>query len=294
MESQSIRTIRSFNRTVTERLGALSDRFLGRDRPLGEARLLWEIGTVGVEIRALRGRLGLDSGYVSRMLRSLQREGLVSVEVSPADRRVRLVRLTEAGLGERAELDRRSDDLASSFLAPLSEGQRERLVAAMAEVEHLLTASMVTLAVEDPSTPAARWCFQQYFAELNARFEAGFDPSLSISADANELTLPAGLLLIARLRQQPVGCGALKFHQGAPAELKRMWVAPSVRGLGLGRRILRELEGQARARGAAVVRLETNRTLAEAIALYRRNGYGEVPAFNDEPYAHHWFEKRLA
>jgi GNAT superfamily N-acetyltransferase len=241
----------------------------------------------------LRARLGLDSGYLSRLLRALESQGLVVVEASAEDRRVRRARLTDDGLAERAELDRRSDDLALKILEPLSEGQRARLVAAMTEVERLVSASMVTLAVEDPATPDARWCIGQYFAELNRRFEAGFDPALSISADAHELTPPVGLLLLARLRDEPIGCGALKFHSEAPAELKRMWVAPAARGLNLGRRLLRTLEEQARAAGVSVVRLETNRTLQEAISLYRREGYCEVAAFNDEPYAHHWFEKRL-
>ena len=148
--------------------------------------------------------------------------------------------------------------------------------------------------VHDPSSgPDARWCLEQYFAELGERFEAGFDQALSISADAHELTPPAGLLLLARLRQEPVGCGALKLHDGAPAEIKRMWVARGARGLGLGRRLLHDLERHAMEAGVAVVRLETNQTLTEAIALYRRAGYREVAAFNDEPYAHHWFEKRL-
>ena len=92
---------------------------------------------------------------------------------------------------------------------------------------------------------------------------------------------------------EPVGCGALKFHPGAPAELRRMWVAPSARGLGLGRRLLAELEARAAGHGVTMLRLETNRTLAEAISLYRAAGYREVAAFNDEPYAHHWFEKSL-
>jgi DNA-binding MarR family transcriptional regulator/GNAT superfamily N-acetyltransferase len=294
MDAQWVQQIRSFNRTVTERVGALDDQFLGRSRPLGEARILWEIGVEGAEVRSLRGQLGLDSGYLSRVLRSLERQGLVVTVVSPTDRRVRRACLTEAGLAERAELDRRSNQLAMSFLEPLSDSQRARLVAAMGEVERLLTASMVSFAVEDPTSPDARWCIEQYFAELNTRFESGFDPSLSISADAHELTPPAGLLLIARLRQRPVGCGALKFHASAPAELKRMWVAPETRGLGLGRRLLHELEQHAKASGVEVIRLETNRALSEAIALYRRSGYHEVEAFNDEPYAHHWFEKRLS
>jgi len=155
-------------------------------------------------------------------------------------------------------------------------------------------AAIVQFAVEDPTTDAARWCLGQYFAELDTRFEAGFDPALSITADAHELTPPAGVLVIARLRGEPVGCGALKFHDGAPAELKRMWIAPPARGLGVGRRLLQELEQHARASGATVVRLETNRSLREAIALYRRSGYVEVAPFNSEPYAHHWFEKRLS
>jgi DNA-binding MarR family transcriptional regulator/GNAT superfamily N-acetyltransferase len=294
MDTASVQQIRRFHRTVAERIGAMNEHFLGRARPMGEARLLWEIGPDGAEIRALRGQLALDSGYASRMLRSLEQQGFVRIDPSPDDRRVRHVRLTAAGLAERAELDRRSDELALSILESLSDRQRATLLAAMAEVERLVSASMVSFAVEDPTSADASWCFEQYFAELDSRFDAGFDPALSISADAHELTPPAGTLLIARLRQQLVGCGALKFHAGDPAELKRMWVAPAVRGLGLGRRLLRELEGQAKAAGVAVVRLETNRGLKEAIELYRRTGYREVAAFNDEPYAHHWFEKRLS
>lgn len=293
MDTALVDRIRSFNRTVTERVGALNDHFLGRDHSLGEARLLWEMGSAGAEVRDLRGRLELDSAYVSRLLRSLERQGLVVVEESPEDRRVRRVRLTQAGLAERAELDQRADGFARSVLEPLSESQRARLAAAMAEVERLLTASTVRIVVADPTSADARWCIAQYVAELNQRFEAGWDPSRSISAEPSELTPPAGLLLVAYLRQEPVGCSALKFHGDAPTEIKRMWVAPQARGLGLGRRLLAELERHAREARVSVLRLETNRTLSEAIALYRASGYQEVEAFNSEPYAHHWFEKRL-
>ncbi len=245
-------------------------------------------------MRALRACLSLDSGYTIRVLGSLEEQSLVTVGPSADDRRVRRVRLTEAGLAERGELDRRSDDVALGMLEPLGESQRARLVSAMAEVERLLRASAVRVATEDPGSADARWCLEQYFAELDARFETGFDVSLSISADAHELTPPAGALLIARERARAIGCGAIKLHPGAPAELKRMWVAPEARGVGLGRRILRELERLARDAGAQVVRLETNRALGEAIELSRGSGYLEVPAFHDEPYAHHWFEKRLS
>jgi DNA-binding MarR family transcriptional regulator len=284
--------VRRFNRVVTQRVGALDERFLAR-RPLGEARLLWEIGLDGRDVRWLREQLGLDSGYLSRLLRNLESAALVTVGPGERDRRVRTARLTAAGRRERELLDRGSDDLAASLLEPLGPRQRERLVAAMADVERLLTAALVTIEPLDPEHPHARHCLREYAAELDRRFSRGFDPALSISADAAELRPPAGLLLVARLQAEPVGCGALKFHERAPTELKRMWVAGSARGLGLGRRLLAELEAHAARGPSRVVRLETNETLAEAIALYRSAGYTEVEPFNDEPYAHHWFEKRL-
>jgi DNA-binding MarR family transcriptional regulator/predicted N-acetyltransferase YhbS len=285
--------VRRFNRVVTQRVGALDGSFLARERPLGEARLLWEIGTEGHDVRWLRARLNLDSGYLSRLLRNLEDAGLVTVGAGERDRRVRTARLTAAGRRERALLDRRSDELAESLLEPLGAPQRERLVAAMADVERLLTAAMVSIEPLDPEHPHARHCLREYAAELDRRFPQGFDPALSISAGAHELRPPAGLLLVASLQSEPVGCGALKHHPDGPTELKRMWVAESARGLGLGRRLLAELEARAVQGPSRVVRLETNETLGEAIALYRSAGYVEVEPFNDEPYAHHWFEKRL-
>jgi DNA-binding MarR family transcriptional regulator/GNAT superfamily N-acetyltransferase len=293
MDAAAIQQVRSFNRVVAESIGALDDRFLGRGRPIGESRLLWEIGQEGVDIRDLRRRLDLDSGYVSRVLHSLARQGLVRVCVSSGDARVRRAQLTTRGVAERKELDRRSDALAAGILDSLNEAQRTALVAAMRDVERLLGTAMVRIAVEDPASPDARWCLEQYFAELDTRFSTGFDPARGLPADAHELTPPAGAFMIARVRGRAVGCGALKLHGREPAELRRMWVDQSARGMGLGARLLRELEHYAHASGAAVVRLETNRALREAIALYRRSGYVEVDRFSDEPYAHHWFEKRL-
>jgi DNA-binding MarR family transcriptional regulator/GNAT superfamily N-acetyltransferase len=289
-----IAQVRRFNRIVTQRVGALDDRFLARDRPLGRARLLWEIGDEGCDVRSLRSRLDLDSGYLSRLLRSLEADGLITVDESGSDRRVRTARLTAVGAAERAVLNRRSNDLASSLLEPLRAAQRDRLVAAMGDVERLLTAPLVEITAVDPAHPDAQTCLGAYFAELDQRFDAGFDPALSISADPDDLRPPAGLLLVASLGADPIGCGALKFHDAAPTEIKRMWIAASARGLGIGRRLLEELERRAADRGSRVVRLETNQTLTEAIAMYRSAGYVEVEPFNDEPYAHHWFEKGLA
>ncbi|MEP6658688.1 MAG: helix-turn-helix domain-containing GNAT family N-acetyltransferase [Acidimicrobiales bacterium] len=294
MDNAGVQEVRRFNRTVTQRIGILSNGYLARRRPIGASRLLWEIGPEGSDVRSLRARLELDSGYVSRLLRSLEDDRLVKVVPEVSDRRVRTVLLTKAGRAERELLVRLSDDLAWSLLEPLTSDQRSRLIEAMGTVERLLTAGMVHLKIEDPTSEDAQFCIRSYFAELDSRFESGFDPQQSVSADAAELTEPAGLLLIARLRGEPVGCGALKMHGRKPAEVKRMWIAAEVRGLGLGRRILEELERHARQRGIRTVRLETNRSLNEAVGLYKSAGYREAEPFSDEPYADHWFEKVIS
>ncbi len=293
MELPMIAQVRSFNRTMTERVGVLNDRFLGREHPLGEARFLWEIGEQGASVRELRQRLGLDSAYVSRLLRSLEKQGLVVVSTSEQDGRVRQIQLTAAGLQEREELEHRADDFAQSLLEPLSESQRAKLVDAMAQVERLLIASMVQITPADPASEEVRWCIEQYFSELDQRSETGFDLTQGIAPSPSELAPPHGLFLIAYLREEPVGCGGVKFLPSAISELKRVWVAPRVRGLGLGRRLLVMLENTAREAGMTTIRLETNRVLTEAITLYRQSGYQEVAPFNDESFAHHWFAKQL-
>jgi DNA-binding MarR family transcriptional regulator/N-acetylglutamate synthase-like GNAT family acetyltransferase len=293
MSDTMVDQVRRFNRVVTERVGALNDRFLGRGRPLGEARLLWEIGPDGCEVRLLRSRLDLDSGYVSRLLRSLESAGLIELNASAADRRIRVARLTTAGRRERATLDRRSDKLAQSLLAPLSSEQRQRLVAAMRDVERLLVAASVEIRPVDPEDPDAQYCLAEYVAELNRRSTRGFDPSVGATARPDEVRPPAGQFFVGYLHGNAIGCGAVKHHADAPAEIKRMWIAPEARGLGLGRRLLETLEACALARGAPVAHIETSAVLTEALALYRSTGWIEVAAFNDEPFADHWFEKAL-
>jgi DNA-binding MarR family transcriptional regulator/GNAT superfamily N-acetyltransferase len=292
MDPTMIERVRGFNREVTQRVGALDDRYLARARPLGQARLLWEIGEDGCDVRTLRSRLDLDSGYLSRLLRSLEDAGLVTLGPGERVRRVRTARLTAAGWAERAALDRGSDALAASLLEPLNPQQRERLVAAMGEVQRLLTAALVQIAPADPAGAHARYCMGEYAAELDRRFAHGYAPARAIPVDAAALRPPRGLLLVATLRSEPVGCGALRFHDDAWSELKRLWVAPAARGLGVGRRLMGELEARAAEHGD-VVRLDTNGALTEAIALYRSSGYVEVAPFNDDIYPDHFFEKRL-
>jgi DNA-binding MarR family transcriptional regulator/GNAT superfamily N-acetyltransferase len=293
MSSAVIDVVRGFNRVVTQRIGALNEEYLARGRPLGASRVLWEIGNDGAEVATIRARLGLDTGYLSRLLRRLEDEGLIQLEQGLDDGRTRIARLTAAGRVERDMLDRRSDKLARSLLEPLDRRQRDRLVDAMRVVEQLLTAGTVQFEVVQPTSPAAQFCFRSYFDELDRRFESGFDPAYSIAIDDEQLIEPSGLVVVAFLHGHPVGCGCLKLRGDTPAYIKRMWVAPEVRGLGLGRRLLGELESRARQHGATVAHLETNRALSEAIELYRSSGWVAVAPFNDEHYAHHWFEKRL-
>lgn len=289
---RDIDRIRSFNRTVTQHVGALETRFLDRDRSLGASRLLFEIGEQGMEVRRLRDRLGLDSGYVSRLLRALEREGLVRTRPGREDARVRVATLTAAGRRELALLNRRSDGVAAALIERLSAEQRSALTTAMGTVERLILAGAITLDTVDPTIPAARYCQERYFEELAARFESGFDPARSNTAADAEITPPNGYLVLATLHGEPVGCGALRCHRDY-GEIKRMWVAESVRGLGVGRRILQRLEELARARRLPRIRLETNRSLVEAQTLYRTSGYTEIGSFTSEPYADFWFEKVL-
>src|ERR671918_1975646 len=225
MDEAMVSQVRRFNRVVTQRVGALDDRYLARDRPLGEARVLWEIGDDGSDVRSLRSRLGLDSGYLSRLLRSLEAAGLIAVRPHEADKRVRCARLTPAGAAERTVLDRRSDDLARSFLEPLSEAQCARLVAAMADVERLLTAGLVEIDAVDPARPAAQHCLREYFTELDRRFDGGFDPALSIPADLAELRPPAGGFLVAAQGGEPNRLGGPKLLGAIPHNLERLWGA---------------------------------------------------------------------
>ena len=292
MLDAAIQQVRRFNRLVTRRVGALDDSYLSRGRPLGEARLIFEIGLAGADARDLRDALGLDSGYLSRLLRALSAEGLVDVARGKGDARVRRVALTAKGRAELAAYDRLSDDLARSILAPLASPERQRLLAAMAEVERLLRSGAIVVAHEAADSADAAWCLERYFAELARRFEEGFDPAKGNAAGAEAMNPPHGWFFVARLDGRPVGCGGLVRLDAAEGEIKRVWTAPDARGLGVARRIVAAIEATAREAGLTSLKLDTNRALKEAHALYRQLGYVETARYNDNPYADHWFEKR--
>ncbi len=145
----------------------------------------------------------------------------------------------------------------------------------------------------DPAHPEAKRCLQRYFSELDERFDTGFDLSTSIASDHSGFRPPSGRFLIGETAGRAVACGGLYRTGPDVAYIKRMWVDPDARGMGLGRRMLEALEASAREMGCGTAQLETHASLETAIRLYRSAGYREVAPFNDEPYAHYWFEKRL-
>lgn len=290
---RDVAALRRFSRSFTRRIGVLDEPFLGLRRPFGEARLLFEIGPAGAGVLELRERLGLDSGYVSRMLRRLEADGVAAVAPDPADRRRRVVTLTDRGRREWDELDRRSDALAAGLLTPLSESQRAALRDALATADRLLQAATITFDTVDPRSPDALWSMGQYFAELDRRFPTGFDPGDTLVADAPAMRAPHGAFVVARADGAPVACGGNVRIDDTTGEIKRMWVHAEWRGAGVGRRLLAHLEDVCRGLGRLRVVLDTNDTLVEAIAMYERSGYAPIERYNDNPYAFHWFAKDL-
>jgi GNAT superfamily N-acetyltransferase len=141
--------------------------------------------------------------------------------------------------------------------------------------------------------PEARGCLDRYFDEIAARFPEGFDRHIDGAAHLDDFGPPGGVFLVAHILDELAGCGALRTFSPGVGEIKRMWVSPEVRGKGVGRTLLAALEQAARERGLRTVRLDTHSSLAEALRLYPTAGYREIPRFNDNPYAHHWFEKTL-
>lgn len=297
MSTDAVARIRRFNRAVTSEVGALDTSFLGRGRPLGAARVLNAIGHGRGDVGELRDYLGLDSGLLSRLLRSLEEEGLVETVPHDGDARRRIARLTTAGEAEYQAYETISDARAEALLA--RDPHAETLLTAMDRVAVALGRERITIEEADPRSAAALACLERYYAELARRFSRGFDVKLSRDPEAAEMIRPRGVFLLAMHDGGPLGCIGLKGHSGVAAdgtpfgELKRLWVAEAARGFGLARRLMEASEDAARSLGVELLRLDTNSALPEARRLYDRLGWTEIPRFNDDPYPDLFFEKRL-
>jgi len=290
MVSDPISRVRRFNRAVTTEVGALDTSFLGRGRPLGAARVLNAIGKGQSDVAAIRDYLGLDSGLMSRLLRSLEEEGLIETVANAGDGRRRVAGLTEAGRGEFEAYEALSNAQAEGFLK--RHRHPEELLRAMDIVAASLKRDQIVIEEKDPRHEDALYCLGEYYAELARRFEKGFNVSLSRDPDAGDMIRPRGVFLVAMSDGLPIGCVGLKGG-GEIAEIKRLWVAPSARGLGLAKRLMTDVEEIARGLSFQLLRLDTNSALPEAQQLYRGSGWNEIDRFNDDPYPDTFFEKRL-
>lgn len=291
MYSDPILRTRRFNRSVTAEVGALDHSFLGRGRPLGVARVLNAIGHGHDTLTALRRYLNLDAGLLSRLLHGLETDGLIDMAPDPDDARRRRVTLTRAGKREFQAYEKLSNRQAADMIA--RHPRPETLLAAMDLVATFLGRDRIEIQEVDPQDPASRYCLQQYYEELAQRFEQGFDVSLSRDPQAADMRRPRGSFLLALSDNWPIGCVGIKRTDEDMAEIKRLWVAPAARGLGLARRLMTQAETLARELGIRTLRLDTNRQLPEAQQLYRRSGWTEIPRFNDDPYPDTFFEKSL-
>jgi DNA-binding MarR family transcriptional regulator/GNAT superfamily N-acetyltransferase len=291
MPHDRIRRFRRFARAVTMEVGALDTSFLGRGRPLGAARVLNAIGMGRTDVAEIRDYLGLDSGLMSRLLRSLEEEGLVRTTSHPDDARRRVAILTEAGRREFRAYEELSNARASALLdrSPRS----DELLAAMDMVASALGRDRIAIEEVDPRDDAARYCLGEYYSELGRRFEKGFDVSRSRDPDAADMVRPRGAFLLAVSDGLPIGCVGLKGTGGEVAEIKRLWICQTARGFGIAKRLMHAVESAARELSVKTLRLDTNRALPEALKLYRRSGWVEIDRFNDDPYPDHFFEKHL-
>ena len=286
-----ISRFRRFSRAVTSEVGALDTSFLGRGRPLGAARVLNAIGHGRTDVAAVRAYLGLDSGLMSRLLRGLEDEKLIEVTPDPDDARKRRAILTAKGQKEFRAYEHLSDGRAQDLLAKYP--HPELLLEAMDLVASALGREKWTLEECDPRDQAARYCLEEYYGELNRRFDGGFDVSLSRDPDATDMIRPRGGFLVAMSDGLPLGCVGLKGTDKGYAEIKRLWVSPAARGMGLARRLMAEVEDIARDLNIDLLRLDTNSALPEAVRFYQVGGWTEIDRFNDDPYPDFFFEKAL-
>lgn len=283
--------IRRFNRAVTRETGVLDQSFLGRGRPLGAARVLHAIGRDGADLETVRTYLGLDKTLLSRFLKSLQEEDLVLLTPAPEDARRRTARLTSKGQEELAAYNDLSDARAQTLLA--RGPNPEALLAAMDLIASALGQDDIEIIAADPRDADSLYCLQAYYAELARRFEQGFDVNLSADPEATDMIPPRGSFLLAMSDGLPVGCVGLKGTGKGYGEIKRLWIAPAARGLGLAKRLMTAAEDTARSLGMTTLRLDTNAALPEAIRLYETTGWHQIDRFNDDPYPTHFFEKHL-
>jgi len=288
--SDPILAVRHFNRFYTRQLGLLDEGLHHSPFSLTEVRVMYEIfHRPGITATEVGDALGLDAGYLSRILRGLRRHGLVSARAPAADRRRRTLTLTERGQHTFEGLNARSSQEVGALLARLSRPERRELVRAMRGIEGLLGGPAPVpgdVVLRDPLPGELGWVVKRhgeiYAAEYgwNAEFEglvAGIVGQFTASLDPR-----MERCWIAELRGEPAGSIFLVKDKAKAAKLRLLLVEPWARGHGVGGRLVDACLGFAREAGYAKVRLWTNAELHGARRLYQRAGFRMV----DESRAH--------
>ena len=278
--SDPVAAVRRFNRFYTRAIGVLDKGYLGTTYTLAESRVLYEIAKArGITAKAVGEITGLDAGYLSRIVARLEREGVVSRERSADDGRSALLRLTPHGAQVFEPFDRRSAALIESMIGGLSSGQRQRLTAAMAEVEALLGASPSDEVTLRPHRSGDMgWITERH--GVNYAREYGWNGHIEavtarICADFLDACDPAlERCWIAERDGQRLGCVFLvKDEVPGVARLRLLMLEPAARGLGLGRRLVDECVAFARAAGYREIVLWTHKVLRAARAIYAATGF---------------------
>jgi DNA-binding MarR family transcriptional regulator/GNAT superfamily N-acetyltransferase len=288
----AIARLRRFNRVVTKAVGALDTSYLGRGRPLGAARVLQLVRAEGSDIADIRAKLGLDSGLLSRLLRGLEDEGLLVLQTDDQDRRRRIASLTPAGQAERAEYEALGLHSAQQIFARAGARQSD-MIAAMDLIATVMLQDEVEIRAADPDSPEALACLRAYYDLLCAKITDVTPDLLTLPlSDSPKYRPPLGAFLLAWSDDLPIGCVSLRPLGQGVAEVKRLWVDPQARGQGLGSRLMRAIESEARALGYREMKLDSNSALTEAIALYRSDGWQDIPKYSGFP-SNLWMGKRL-
>lgn len=288
--ADTVAAVRRFNRFYTRQIGLLDEGLHHTAFSLTEVRVMYEIfHRPGITATELCEALGLDAGYLSRLLRGLRRQGLVSARAETADRRRRTLNLTDRGLRTFEGLNARSSEEVGAMLARLSLPERRELVRAMRWIEGLLARSSDSpeqVVLRDPLPGELGWVVKRhgeiYAAEYgwNAEFEglvAGIVGEFAARYDPRRERC-----WIGELRGEPAGSIFLVKDTARVAKLRLLLVEPWARGHGVGGRLVDACLGFARQAGYGMVRLWTNAELDAARRLYERAGFRMV----DESRAH--------
>jgi DNA-binding MarR family transcriptional regulator/GNAT superfamily N-acetyltransferase len=275
-----VKAVRRFNRFITRRIGVL-DPYLGSELSLTDVRVLYELAhRSGLSAAVLQRELGVDGGYLSRILKRFEAAGWLRRTPNPADARQSLLELTEGGHAAFAPLQQKSRAEAAALLAPLAPAQRTEAVGAMERLQALLDApspATRTVLLREPVPGDIGWVVQQH-GEVYAR-EYGWNMEFE--------ALVAGIAAqfvrkfqrewekcwIAELDGERVGAIFVVRKSATTAQLRMLILAPQARGLGLGARLTDEAIAFARAKGYKKMVLWTNSCLTAARAIYAKRGF---------------------